>query len=90
MPRLQIVPLTEAIVELVKADLGVALMSRWAVSPYETKGQIITRRFTRTGLRERWSAVYHPDAEERLPLARFAELLREHPPLATNRLRRPK
>ena len=81
MLEFQVVPLTEAIVELVKADLGVGLMSRWAVSPYEATGQIVTRRFTKSGLRERWSAVYRPDAAARLPVARFAELLRDRPPL---------
>ena len=41
MPEIQLVPLTEAIVELVKADLGIGLMSRWAVAPYEASGQIV-------------------------------------------------
>jgi len=86
MPEIQIVPLTEAIVELVKAGLGVGLMSRWAVAPYEASGQIVTRRFTRAGLRESWSAVYRKDAAERLPLGRFVELLRARP---VNRLSRP-
>ena len=81
MPEIQAVPLTEAIVELVKAGLGVGLLSRWAVAPYEASGQIVTRRFTRAGLKERWSAVYRRDAAARLPLARFAALLRARPPL---------
>jgi LysR family transcriptional regulator for metE and metH len=81
MPELQLVPLTEAIVELVKADLGIGLMSRWAVAPHEASGQLVTRRFTKAGLSERWSAVYRRDAVARLPLQRFAELLRARPPL---------
>jgi LysR family transcriptional regulator for metE and metH len=81
MPDVQAVPLTEVIVELVKAGLGVGLLSRWAVAPYEASGQIVTRRFTRAGLKERWSAVYRRDAADRLPLARFAELLRTRPPV---------
>jgi len=76
MPEIRIVPLTEAIVELVKAGLGIGLMSRWVVSPYEASGQIATRRFTRSGIKEPWSAVYRRDAAARLPLARFAALLR--------------
>jgi len=83
MPELQEVPLTEAIVELVRADLGVGLMSRWAVSPYEDAGEIVTRRFTKDGLREQWSAVYRPDAADRLPLARLSELLRARPARTT-------
>ena len=74
MPRAIHVPLTDALVELVKAGLGVAIVSRWAVAPWEARGEIVTRRFTRAGLAERWAAVYRRDAEGRLPLARFTEL----------------
>jgi len=81
MPRATSVPLTDAIVELVKAGLGVGLVSRWAVAPYLTQGEIVARRFTREGLPERWAAVYRRDAATRFPLARFAELLRARPPL---------
>ena len=75
-PRTVPIPLTDAMVELVKAGLGVSLVSRWAVAPWESRGEIVTRRFTRAGLPESWSVVYRRDAESRLPLARFAELLR--------------
>ena len=75
-PRTVPIPLTDAMVELVKAGLGVSLVSRWAVAPWESRGEIVTRRFTRAGLAESWSVVYRRDAESRLPLARFAELLR--------------
>jgi LysR family transcriptional regulator, regulator for metE and metH len=76
MPRAVPIPLTDAMVELVKAGLGVAIVSRWAVAPWEKRGEIVTRRFTRGGLNEAWSAVYRRDAASRLPVARFAELLR--------------
>ena len=75
-PRTVPISLTDAMVELVKAGLGVSLVSRWAVAPWESRGEIVTRRFTRAGLAESWSVVYRRDAESRLPLARFAELLR--------------
>jgi DNA-binding transcriptional LysR family regulator len=60
-----------------------ALMSSWAVAPYVASGQIGARRFTKVGLKERWSAAYRRDAASRLPLARFAKLLRERPPPRT-------
>jgi LysR family transcriptional regulator for metE and metH len=75
-PRTVPISLTDAMVELVKAGLGVSIVSRWAVAPWESRGEIVTRRFTRAGLAESWSVVYRRDAESRLPLARFAELLR--------------
>lgn len=77
----QVVPLTEALVELVRADLGVGLMSRWAVADYTARRLIETRRFTRAGLREQWSAVYTRDAAKRLPLERVTQILRKRLPL---------
>jgi LysR family transcriptional regulator for metE and metH len=88
MPRAVLVPLTEALVELVKAGLGVAIMSRWAVSPWEARGEIVARRFTRAGLPERWNAVYRRAAEGDLPLARFAELSASAAPRATAKKKR--
>lgn len=75
MPRIVMIPFTDALVELVAAGLGVAVVSRWAVVPAAARGDIVTRRLTRSGLHERWSAVYRRDTEDRLPLARFTELL---------------
>ena len=76
MPRVIGVPFTDALVDLVAAGLGIALVSRWAVGPWEARGDVVTRRFTRAGLAETWSAVHRRDAEDRLPLARVAELVR--------------
>jgi LysR family transcriptional regulator for metE and metH len=57
-PRaIQQVQLSEAIVELVKAGLGVATMARWAVEPYVRTGALRTARLTRKGFRRRWDAV---------------------------------
>ena len=80
MPDVHIVPLTDALVDLVEAGLGVGLGSRWAVSPHEARGQIVTRRFTKDGVGEQWSAVFRSDAAARLPLSRFVELMRAHAP----------
>jgi LysR family transcriptional regulator, regulator for metE and metH len=89
MPRASRVPLTEAIVELVKAGLGLGLVSSWAVAPHVERGDVVARRLTRAGLPETWSAVYRRDAALRFPLARFAGLVRAcPPPLAALRPRR--
>ncbi|MGK3966806.1 LysR family transcriptional regulator [Sorangium sp. So ce118] len=76
MPFAARVPLTDVLVELVKAGLGVGLVSRWAVAPAIARGEVVARRLTRDGLAERWTAVYRRDAAARFPLARFVELLR--------------
>ncbi|HXE91980.1 MAG TPA: LysR family transcriptional regulator [Terriglobales bacterium] len=50
-------PLTEAVVEMVKAGLGVGFLARWAVAPCLTKREIAARPMTRQGCRRQWSAV---------------------------------
>lgn len=75
MPRPILVPYTDALVEFVRAGMGAAIVSRWAVLPWEARGEVVARRLTRAGLAETWCAVYRRDAEERLPLRRFIELL---------------
>lgn len=49
--------LTEAIVEMVRAGMGVALMAQWAVQPYLKSKQIIARSLTRKGFRRTWSVA---------------------------------
>jgi LysR family transcriptional regulator for metE and metH len=55
--RIQEVPLTESIVDMVSAGLGVALLARWAVKNYVTAGRIVARSVNKTGFRRRWYAV---------------------------------
>ncbi|WP_437914989.1 LysR family transcriptional regulator [Sorangium sp. So ce302] len=83
MPLAARVPLTDALVDLVKAGLGVGLVSRWAVAPNIARGEVAARRLTRDGLPEQWAAVYRRDAAARFPLARFVELLRAPSSLIT-------
>jgi LysR family transcriptional regulator for metE and metH len=78
LPRVEKIPLTDALVEMVKAGLGLGLVSQWAVAPFVARGEIVTRRFTAAGLPERWVAVYRRDASHRLPLSRVAELVQQH------------
>jgi LysR family transcriptional regulator for metE and metH len=53
------VELTEAIVELVRAGQGVAVMARWAIAPDVRSGRVVVRRLGRRGLRRRWYAAVH-------------------------------
>lgn len=54
---LQQVQLSEAIIELVKAGLGIATMARWAIEPHVRAGTLRTARLTKKGHRRRWGAV---------------------------------
>jgi len=51
------VQLTEAILEMVKAGLGVSVMARWAVKEQVESGQLAALSLTSKGLRRQWSAA---------------------------------
>jgi len=65
MPRkITRIELTEGIVEMVKAELGIAVMARWAIAPAIASGRIRTVRITRRGLHRHWFAT---TVREKLP-----------------------
>jgi LysR family transcriptional regulator, regulator for metE and metH len=49
--------LTEAIVELVRAGLGVSAITRWTIARELRAGGIVAVPFTRRGLKRKWSAA---------------------------------
>lgn len=51
------VPLTESIVDMVSAGMGVALLARWAVKQYLATGKIVARSLNKSGFRRRWHAA---------------------------------
>ena len=79
---LQQVQLTEAIIELVKADLGVAVMARWAVEPHVRSGSIRAIRLTRKGYRRQWGAVVLRDMASVQYVKDFIELLAARSPVS--------
>jgi LysR family transcriptional regulator for metE and metH len=55
--RVSAVPLTEAILELVKAGFGVSVLARWAAEPAIRSGAVRAVRIGRRGVYRRWLAA---------------------------------
>lgn len=79
-PVVQQVQITEAMIELVKAGLGVAVLARWAVDPYVKSGVLRAVRLTRHGYRRTWSAATLKDMARVPYIKAFIDLIAAHPP----------
>jgi LysR family transcriptional regulator for metE and metH len=74
------VQLTEAITELVKAGLGVAVLAQWAVQPLIDSGALIARRLSAHGQHREWRAVMPKDLARAEHVVEFIDLLTKHAP----------
>jgi len=83
--RVSAIQLTEAILELVKGGVGVAVLARWAVRPYLKTGELRTVRLTRRGLERRWRAAMLRQTPLPRHLREFAGLLAAGPSLLARR-----
>ena len=73
--RVSQVPLTEAILELVKAGLGVSVMARWAIEPAIKAGAVRAIRIGKRGVFRSWTAVTLRDRVEPKWQREFVTLL---------------
>ena len=73
--RISFVMLTEAILEMVKAGLGISVMQTWSVEPAIRSGEVRAIPITATGIRRRWSAVTLRAAPAAPHVEAFIELL---------------
>jgi len=73
--RLSKVEHIEAIVELVKAGFGSAILTRWAMEPHLAHGALASTRLTKEGIRLSWDAVLRDSEGEGTPSHDFATAL---------------
>ncbi len=59
-PQLKVswVPLTEAIVAMARAGLGVGLLTEWVARPYLEQGGLVSRRLSKKVLRRPWQLAW--------------------------------
>ena len=76
--QLSRVQLTEAIVELVKAGLGVSVLARWAIAPQLRDGSLVAVQLTAHGFHRRWWAVTRPHDAKPAYQQSLLELLGRH------------
>jgi LysR family transcriptional regulator, regulator for metE and metH len=81
--RVEEVQLTEAITELVKAGLGIAVLAGWAVQPLVDSGALVARPLTARGLHREWRAAMPKDLARADYVTDFIDLLEKYAP--TNR-----
>lgn len=74
------VQLTEAILEMTRAGLGIAVLARWAVAPYLHDGSLRALRVTAEGLRRQWKAVLPKHLEGADYIDAFIRLVVQHTP----------
>ena len=55
--RISLIMLTEAILEMVKARLGISVMQTWTIEPAIRSGEVRAIPITPRGIRRRWSAA---------------------------------
>lgn len=73
-------PLTDAIVEMVKASLGVAVLAQWAITPHLRNSGLVTRPLTETGLKRQWYAVTAEDRHLPAHIRGFVDYVKDCPP----------
>ena len=67
--------LTEAMVEMVKANMGIAVLARWAVAQWLHSGALKAVRLTKSGTFRNWFAVTRNTKQRPEYLDTFVEVL---------------
>jgi LysR family transcriptional regulator for metE and metH len=72
-------PMTDAIVEMVKAGMGVAVLNHWSIRPFlETNKDLRAIRVTKNGLKRTWYAARRRDERQPPYVSAFIDHLARH------------
>jgi LysR family transcriptional regulator, regulator for metE and metH len=77
--RIREVALTEAIVSLVKAGMGVAVLTKWAVAPQLASGELKAVKLTREGFYREWSVAQLKSKSAPVYVEEFIRVLAGNP-----------
>jgi LysR family transcriptional regulator, regulator for metE and metH len=75
--RVKKMQLTEGIIELVKANLGVSVLAKWALEPYLKRGELVGIRIGRTGYKRNWYVATLKDKMQPKFVEDFSEHIRQ-------------
>ena len=73
--KLKKVPLTDAIMEMVKAGHGISMIANWSARPYIKSGELVALRFTRKGVFRDWKLALRASQASYDYLLEFGRLL---------------
>ena len=73
--RMFAIPLTESIIDMASAGLGVALLAKWAIGSYLQSGKVVARPLRKGGFRRHWYAATLRKGPSSPHLIEFVSLL---------------
>jgi LysR family transcriptional regulator for metE and metH len=76
--RVSAIPLTEAIIQTVRAGIGISVIARWLATPEVEAGQIQAIRVTPRGLRRTWYAAIPSHRADAPAIRKLVKTLKEH------------
>ena len=76
--RVSAIPLTEAIIQTVRAGIGVSVIARWLAAPEIDAGQVVAVRVTQRGLKRTWYATTMSHRADTPAIAGLVRALKEN------------
>lgn len=77
-PKVMFIQLTEAVLEMINAGLGISVMAKWLIQPYIDSTKIKMVRIGKEGLKRKWYLATLKKELQSMPLMRFVTILKEH------------